>query len=673
MSKKKNKDLTENLFKYAKMSLVRMPVPEIKNTCERYNDSDYDDYIEDILTEEEKKNFEKHAFNCLYCLQQLHKAYKLDNEVKKSYITSEIGQKRSLLKTLSHVEKHYRDEIDKNRSILLAAAVDHAGSTGIAYGIAVNREGMTGALTECAAWVSEEKYDHGLIEIRGIAASSVREYSVSSPLSVLQELLGDLIRINPVLKLFELDRRHITIHLNYNLEKGIIFEAQSLSLSIIIAIMNAVTGKKASKQRVFSARILPDGSLKSVGSVDTKIIIAQENGIKEIVLSEENRTDCESRDVKTSKLSIKYFSNLVKLFSYLEYFDKLPSSAMKRLKQQTIEADHKKIKQTDLKDRCPWDFVIDAAREKDIPEQLVEHLCEMTERFSQVRTERRPISTSFVLGKVDLVNNILPESPINLKKPIDVFSMQDLIFKMTALVDGENLSFVVSPDGYVRFIRRLNMEIEGDYSLSPLYGGTIGKFCLMSKLSHAIIFHIPKTGNRVLVFDDGKLIGRYKNGQWEKTDYEKFWTGLMRLANREGVDKDVLEKIIRVAIAMSYINESAFFLFVDDIRKIKNRYIDMLNQLSLSIKKDLMKDIGDEDLISFAKEDGAFIIQNDGRFNTFMAFLKPMNNLQYDAMDIGTRHFSSKTVSKDVKGLCVVVSRDSMIRVYYNGKELQMI
>lgn len=91
-------------------------------------------------------------------------------------------------------------------------------------------------------------------------------------------------------------------------------------------------------------------------------------------------------------------------------------------------------------------------------------------------------------------------------------------------------------------------------------------------------------------------------------------------------------------------------------------------------KRKALKDQQDEEVINFAKEDGATIFDSQGFPRSFMAILKPglVESLDFD-LGIGSRHLNAQCFSAEEKCLAVVVSEDGAVTAYCDGKKVHTL
>ena len=605
-------------------------------------------------------------------------------DVEDSYILSEIGQKESLNKTLRYLDSLFKKERSVKHPFLAAAA--GAGLTGTAYGIAIDPDSGAGILLECSAWVSEQLMEQGTFDLRGLEVESMKKggkhYSLSSPLELLEDQLEDLFEFNPFIKPFKLLKRNITIDIIHPEETGYLTEARSLALTCIIAVLNAIAGKDGPKKTVFSAGIRQDGKLKKVGRIPEKLKAARELGVTGFIISEENMEEymeaCPTY-ITASDMAVKAFSCLEDVLEYQGLFEPLVKPVETRTDYRAATAPdfiggEAVVCRTRPESVEGWKFVVEVARQKDLNENFIIALCELTEDLSQIRREEKPVSTAFIVGEPESTVNILPQSPLNFMCEGDISTLQKEIIELAAIVDGLQMGFFINPNGVIHSIRKLNIDLKGGFHVNRFLTGTSKKYALISKMTRAMIFFVSTGGNRVNLFNNGALIGRYANGNWEPADYDKFEQVVSEAAEIKNIKPYVIEKVIRVAVAMSDFNQGAIFVLFDGRINIKDRYSDTLKRLSIKIEVDSIRDITDSELVNFAREDGAVLIDNQGNLRTFMAILRPkrQESLAYDT-GIGARHYTAQVLSKDIGCICIAVSQDGYITVFSDGNRIYQI
>lgn len=668
------KKLSGDLFAAASKTLRFPP-------CGRYTIEFYEDCVEDNLSAQEWADFEAHSKNCPYCQKQIEQARARDRVASRSFILSEIGQRRSLASALTHLremqdlEKSVRKQ--HRKPMLLAASEEYEGLTGTAYGLAVDTESGSGAKLECFAWVSSRDTSGPVLDLRGPEIRSMKKddtkYAVEPPLDRLEDELEDLFGVNSLLKKLGLNRREITVDIRHSTEDGFIKEAHSLGLAVLVAILNAFAGNKDLSNMAFSAGIRKNGRLTRVGDLAQKIAVAREAGVSELIVSKDLERDAKTDQGDDNSLQIRFFATFKEVLEYLGFFESLDACSEKG-EQRALPIPGTSIEKSlacagEHAEECL--FLISIAGSKGIDPVLAREICALAEDLCVIRHEFRPISTAIIVGDPSKIEDILPPSPIRLPQGWDIFSSQKNLIRLSSIVDGNAMGFVAGCDGSIHSIRKLNIDVAGNFNINRLLSGVNRRHAVLSKLTDSLMFFTASVDHSVFVFARGAMVGRYKNGKWIPTDLGEFGKFLQEAADRKGILPEVIEKIGRAALLMSDLSIGGIFVLFREAVDMEGRFGNVLDGLSVGLAVESVRELTDEELVNFAKEDGAVLVDKAGNIHSFMAFLRPRNAAQVESDPArGARHNVAKIISKEVGCLCIVNSQDGAITVYEDGEQV---
>ena len=190
-------------------------------------------------------------------------------------------------------------------------------------------------------------------------------------------------------------------------------------------------------------------------------------------------------------------------------------------------------------------------------------------------------------------------------------------------------------------------------------------------MSEALIFFVTPTGNRIKVFADGQLVSEYVNGTWRTGALTLIENQLKVEASRKKFPFMTLKRIVRTAFKMAGRNLGALFVLFESLEKVQGKYDEGLKNLGLEMKRRHIQTISDGELINFAKEDGALLIDMRGTIHGFRSILKPrpVQGLDFEP-GIGSRHFYAQCFSADANCFAIVVSEDGTVTVFCDGKKI---
>lgn len=653
-----------------KKNVRRLPrsLPEVNTTgpvgpkCKEYSQLDYVDYIRFKMKKGRKRTFERHIVGCDVCIQGLKSAIAVDKEAEHSILSEELSY---YLEGLSYrLDEFYSQD---SPLLLAASAADaaaaHADRVGIAHGVAVDPEGKRGFVIQCVASVSPEEVEKGTLVFNAEQVRRLGQKGVllepTSPCDFVTNKLKELFNSNAFFLPFRLSSRNIHVELEHLADEGYFTEAKSLTLTAIVSILSALTGQPCDARVVFSARVRQDGALfPGVGHVDLKLKAAKEAGIREVVLSAVNQRDCPTQYLKDKDLTVRFFSHIAEVLHHLGLF---PDKA-------AGPGDLAPAPWDTGPRSASWKSLVGIGVKKGIPRDVTMKLIDAVEDLCQMRNEMRTISTALVIGDTDRIEALLPESEIRLVPTPKNPRLDGYLHKLAPVVDGELTAFVLGKDGRFRSIRKVNIALTGDFKLNPLLSDPAARFALISAVTEALIFTLDPGGNRVQAFSDGELVCRYYNGGWQDYDLNSLHRKLTEVAENKGYDVKILERLGRAAIRLSYLHEGGLLVVVSDGSSCKNKIEDRLKRMGIGMTPRPLVDLSDEELIKFAKEDGAVVVDGAGIVHTFMAYLKPTigTSVETDPGE-GARHLSARRFTAEMGCFALVISEDGGITAYVDG------
>jgi len=314
-------------------------------------------------------------------------------------------------------------------------------------------------------------------------------------------------------------------------------------------------------------------------------------------------------------------------------------------------------------------FLFELARSKQIDIPSMVHICDTVAAIAQMQTEEKPLSTALIVGDPARIARVLPESEIQLQRYDHIRRMRQVVITLARLVDGLILAYGVDKHGYVRKIHKIEKQIEESDSF--LLGPQFRHHAAISKQCDAVVFFVPIGGRQARVFANGQMMGRYSNGIWSSESLPYMEGALSRLAEQRKIEIKLLQRIMRCAFQMSEENLGAIFVLgeAETIFRLSDppefsSFVTMLNA-------DLNR-LSDRELISYAKQDGATIIDTqNGMFRGCMVLLRPKADTRAEiGMGKGARHSSAAKMSYEAKCLAITVSQDGPITVYDNGNKI---
>ena len=313
-------------------------------------------------------------------------------------------------------------------------------------------------------------------------------------------------------------------------------------------------------------------------------------------------------------------------------------------------------------------FLFDLARAKRIDGPSMVSICDAAVAIAQMQSEEKPLSTALIVGDPAHIARILPHSEIQLQRHDHIRRMRQVVIALAKMVDGLVLGYGVDNHGYVRGIHKLDVTL--DEAGSFLLGPRFRHHAAISRQCDAVVLFVPTGGRQVRVFSDGQLVGRYGNGSWSPESIPRIDEAVARLAEQKNYDLPLLQRVLRCAFLMSEQNLGAIFVLGDADAILERSDLPEIGSFATIASAD-MEHLSEQELVNFAKQDGATVIDAQGRFRGCMVLLRPAADTQAEiGLGKGARHSSAAKMSAEGGCLAITVSQDGPITVYDCGQQV---
>jgi long-chain acyl-CoA synthetase len=314
------------------------------------------------------------------------------------------------------------------------------------------------------------------------------------------------------------------------------------------------------------------------------------------------------------------------------------------------------------------EFLFELARDKQIDAPSMVHICDAAATIAQMESEEKPLSTALIVGDPVRIARVLPPSQIRLLHHDHIRRMRRILVTMAKMVDGLVLGYVVDKYGYVRGVHRLEVELGEPTSI--LLGPQFRHHAAISRHCDAVVFFVPSGGGQVRVFANGQLVGRYANGDWAPDNIALVNEVLAQLTEEREYDMALVQRVLRCAFQMSEENLGAIFLLGNANVIFERSDASEISSVAAFASAD-MELLSDRELVNFAKQDGATVIDVQGQFRGCMVLLRPRANTQAEiGPGKGARHSSAAKMSAEAQCLAITVSQDGPVTVYNCGRRI---
>jgi len=312
-------------------------------------------------------------------------------------------------------------------------------------------------------------------------------------------------------------------------------------------------------------------------------------------------------------------------------------------------------------------FLLNLAEQKAIDAPSMLNIADTAADVSQREHEEKPISSAFIVGDPARIADLLPEAEIHLVEAAHIRDMSKVLTTLAEMVDGQVLAYAVDRRGFVHSIRKVDVTLDDD-QVSPILGAQFRRYAIISKQADAVVFFVPPQGQRVKVFANGALVGEFIRGDWVVRDVPHIDRSVTEIARSKGYDIRLVQRVLGVAFQMSEMNLGAIFM-VGDADDILTRSDPPKISAYAAIESANIYALSDQELVNFAKQDGATVVDARGAFKGCMILLRPQPHTPADIQPgEGARHTSAAKMSAETGSMAVVVSQDGPISIYQDGR-----
>lgn len=313
-------------------------------------------------------------------------------------------------------------------------------------------------------------------------------------------------------------------------------------------------------------------------------------------------------------------------------------------------------------------FLLALAGDSGIDPRAMISVADLAADLAQAQLEEKPLTTALILGDPDRVRAVVPPADVRLLRHGPLREMRHTITSLASLVDGRILAYLVDPHGVLTDI----IKVSGLVALpnAGLLGEQFSRYQRLTAAAGAVVFYVPPGGRRVKVFAAGTVAGEFEQGDWRVETMPDLDRIVTRFIRDEGYDPELLARILNCAIKMGEQNLGAIFMIGDaDAILTRSDPMPIANHVAVAIAH--VGDLTDDELINFARQDGATIIDVRGEFRGCMVMLRPQAGTAAEIeLGRGTRHATAAKMSAEANCLAITVSQDGPITVYESGRKV---
>ena len=629
-----------------------------RDSCGLYSMEDFFHYWDGDLDRKDSVSMESHCMECSLCAVGMEKAKDIIEQADK--ISDAMDDNIPLYAAQKHMDRY-------EANMLWAAKGKPSGYNGEANGIAISEEGDMAKIIRCIAYIDKDLNKNGQIDICGTHILKTPDGAETrSPLDSLEEKLKGPLMAIPFFRAFNLHRRYI----NIDIGECHLIEAWSLSLAIVMSLINGLCQRKDDAVTIYSANIVSNGALEPVEKISQKVFAARKKGIRRFILSSKNRHDIPQELLDDPDFEVLFFDDLEQVIRYFE----LPSL---QLAEDSINPSSDNIDDCDIEQTCDidendtgWASIAKKMEDAGAGSLFINRIFPFLEKFCQSPPIKEGRCLTLVIGDIERITKILPAFLIEIAPNKTLFEFEAAFHELGMIFNRKNFAFAIGNKGEIHSVRRTDIDLQADNKINPLFIGHNRRLAAISMLSGSTIFFISQTGRYIHIFQGGKSIGRYINGGWQETRYEKFRDLLRKISKAHNINKDTIFKIACSSLAVAERGVSCVFAIgVDENDYVNLFQSSILDNELISQRPISIKELQIEDLIDFTVDNGAVLIDQSERvrFGEIQPLLRPSSN-KYQGME--TAQEIGRQYSKLTDSIVIVSSTSRTVTLFDKGEEL---
>lgn len=637
--------------------------------CAKHRPGVFTDYKTGILSATETEALKSHAHRCEHCKQLLDEA---DQELKEIEREAAAIPDEALIKVIK--ERLAQDAAATHSVYKWAASAEIETRSAKALGAVVDPSKTIGALFECTAWVSTHEHDRPQFDIWCLEAVTLGDGSkTQGPLSLMEEkFLDGLFRMCPALNAYNLDRRYIKV----DTSERIIEKADSLALTIIMAILLAFEKPGRVPPTLYSAGLEMDGTLKPVDGLAAKIEAGIQAGIGHFVFSTQDEPE-----VPAHFRQGRHFHFFNHLQEVLEHFKLSGLSAQCQPKPRAAAAPPRTQHPAEpLAVQTPYptpsattstgdlEAILRRIDPAAMPAADLKKQMAFFEQLCQTGGFKRNVCAAFLCGDAQRIADILPKAHFSFIESATPFALNANYHKMATLLDGRYIGAVIDAYGHITALCRTDIEPPRADAPDSLLSGIYHRYAGISRLTAAVVYFIPPYGNRLHIYYKGELVGKYANGRWQAANHGEVLAQLEKVATTRRISRKAIFKALKTALLMAEEEMGGAFAFLENPMAHADLWDSQLdNRFELTLKPLDFAALPEAEIAALAKVDGAMIIDHGGTIRACQVFF----NTQIECTSgQSIRNQYCKAFSQKAGALTIVASRLGEVNVYLEGESI---
>ncbi len=304
-------------------------------------------------------------------------------------------------------------------------------------------------------------------------------------------------------------------------------------------------------------------------------------------------------------------------------------------------------------------IIVPVFKELELNVSFVTDLIKILNSLKSAVHEQQPVSSAIFISKPENFVDLNFYLKINDTRISDTKSIEELANQTTGFDD----CIAIDTNG----------KVYGNFSYDT--NGELLNF-IPRKLQSATKFTAQKKGLLVLFEGDNKInmlwkgqrLISHRKSSWYLTP-SNFGKLISILSTRHAINREVIERIITIAIEMTHIGEGGLITIGDSTEICKISTLKPNSKTEIGISNIL--ELKQSQAINLISQDGASIIDSNGNIIQYMSTLRPPTDIKVKLENgKGTKHQTAQIVSAMANTIAIAISVDSNFTIYSRGEKI---
>ena len=262
---------------------------------------------------------------------------------------------------------------------------------------------------------------------------------------------------------------------------------------------------------------------------------------------------------------------------------------------------------------------------------------------------RQRRSTGLIIG--DITNKNTYVFRTLLPRQLFLTEAKRFLVRYCEIVDGYKFAYNFNSEGVLEGITRLKSEEE----CNPLLWANEQPYACLTSEEGVLGMRVCAENETFSIYANSEKVALFRNSVFNLNITANLHKKILELSRKHGINAAALERLCKIALRMSEMKKGALFVVGDANEILKASELPTYTDLQFSTAS--LNSLGDEEIVTLARHDGAIVLDKKGWIHGFGVILRPQTETKIDIfLDKGARHLAAAKIAKEQKSIAIVVS-----------------